>query len=481
MVRGAVEARGGGGGDRGDLARRAGAGVARAREQRRDERGRVDGGEELLGEGAEARIGRAALGRRRGELGEEALVGGAEHVGRRGRVLPHRLDARAAIEADGHLAGRRRDEEDGGALATRAAGAPAAVREALGVSRWIRVDHTVDFGHVETTRGHIGRHEGGDVAGAEGVEDAGALALLELAAQGARAEAGRAEAIGQIGRVGAGADEDERALAGGEEEEVDEGGLALLRADEEGEVLDVLVGGAEAGAFDPRRVGLVAVGEGEHLAREGRGDEVRAALGRGLFEDGLELVAEAEIEHLIGLVEDHRLGRAGVDGAALEVVEQAAGRADDDERALAQGAQLEGVAGAAGDTGDAHADGLEEPRELAGELRGELARGRDEQGRGARGDRLGRQVRGHVLARVRGLGGARLGDAGEHGRQDEADGHGLSRARLRRDAEIAPFEGRVEDGFLDGGEGGKSAGFEGQRDGRREGFEGGGWHESGVS
>ena len=58
------------------------------------------------------------------------------------------------------------------------------------------------------------------------------------------------------------------------------------------------------------------------LAREGGGDEVGAALGRRLLEDGLDLVAEAQIEHLIGLVEDHGLGGAGVDGAALEVIEE---------------------------------------------------------------------------------------------------------------------------------------------------------------
>ncbi len=194
----------------------------------------------------------------------------------------------------------------------------------------------------------------------------------------------------------------------------------------------------------------------------------------------VELVAEAEIEHLIGLVEDDGLGEAGVDRAALEVIEEAARGADDDERALPEGAQFEGVAGAAGDAGDADADGLEEPGELAGELRGELARGGDEERGGARGRGLGRQVRGHVLAGLRGLGGARLGDPAEHRREDEADGDGLAGAGLGGDAEIAPGEGGVEDGLLDGGEGGKPAVFKGRGDGGGEGFEGGGWHESGV-
>jgi hypothetical protein len=53
------------------------------------------------------------------------------------------------------------------------------------------------------------------------------------------------------------------------------------------------------------RVGLHAVGQRRHFAREGRRDEVGAVPGGREGEDRLEVLAEAEIEHAIGLVEHH--------------------------------------------------------------------------------------------------------------------------------------------------------------------------------
>jgi hypothetical protein len=153
---------------------------------------------------------------------------------------------------------------------------------------------------------------------------------------------------------------------------------------------------------------------------------VGAALGRRLAEDGLELVAEAEIEHLIGLVEDDGEGRRGIDRAALEMVEEPTRGADDDQRARAERAELPAVAGATDDGGDADADGLVEPAQLFLELRGELARGRDEQSR--RAARAGSRCR-------RGRSGlsALLDCRLEPLDEDEADRHRLSRSSLRRD------------------------------------------------
>src|SRR5262249_4644936 len=110
------------------------------------------------------------------------------------------------------------------------------------------------------------------------------------------------------------------------------------------------------------------------------------------------------------------------------------------------------------------AERLKEPGELAGELSRELAGGGDEDHRG----------RGHVA-----------GDAGERGgaleigREDEADGDGLSRAGLGKETEIAPFMRGVEDGLLDGCEGDEAAALESGGEDRGKGGEGCvGGHES---
>ena len=87
----------------------------------------------------------------------------------------------------------------------------------------------------------------------------------------------------------------------------------LARLDEVHDVLDVGVGRAEARALDVRGVALHAVGERAHVARERRRDEMRAAPGGHEREDRLEVLAEAEVEHAIGLVEH--------DGAELRRVD----------------------------------------------------------------------------------------------------------------------------------------------------------------
>src|SRR5262249_16931515 len=142
---------------------------------------------------------------------------------------------------------------------------------------------------------------------------------------------------------------------------------------------------------------------------------------------------------------------------------EAAGRARDDRRGAAQRRQLAGVAGAAGDGGDLHAERGEEPGELAADLGGELARRGHDEGEGAGGPPRG----------GRGGGSGRAGRGGgegalEVGRDGEADGDGLPRSSLREDAEVAAGEGGVEDGLLDGGELGEATAGQGRTEGGRE-------------
>ena len=49
-----------------------------------------------------------------------------------------------------------------------------------------------------------------------------------------------------------------------------------------------------------------------------------------MLQQPLDVGQEAEVEHLVGLVEDQRVHVGEVEGAAVGQVDQAAGRADDD-------------------------------------------------------------------------------------------------------------------------------------------------------
>ena len=99
--------------------------------------------------------------------------------------------------------------------------------------------------------------------------------------------------------------------------------------------------------LDRRRVVEKAVGQPPDLVRErGREQQVLAAR-RKDREDLADVADEAHVEHPVGLVEDEDLDPRQVDRPLTEVVEQAAGRRDDDLRAGAQRADLRVEADAA--------------------------------------------------------------------------------------------------------------------------------------
>ena len=157
---------------------------------------------------------------------------------------------------------------------------------------------------------------------------------------------------------------------------------------------------------------------------------MRAPLGGQHRQDGVEILAEAEVEHRVGLVEDDGGERRGVDPPALERVAQAPRRGDDDRGVRRQRALLVHVARATRDRRDAHAERRVQPGQLVGHLLRELARRREDEDAGPRRPaELGREVVEQVA----------------HG---EADRDRLARPGLRRDAEVAPLERLVEHGLL---------------------------------
>ena len=115
---------------------------------------------------------------------------------------------------------------------------------------------------------------------------------------------------------------------------------------------------------------------GRHGRREQRGLPRRRRGGQ----DGLEVLGEAHVQHLVGFVEDEHLERRQVQRAASQVIERAAGRGHDHLDAALQGADLlvhrrAAVDGHHGEPGvlGVLVDGL-------GHLHRQLARGHEDQG-----------------------------------------------------------------------------------------------------
>ena len=173
----------------------------------------------------------------------------------------------------------------------------------------------------------------------------------------------------------------------------------------------------------------VAVGELADRRRHGGREEQRLAARRRLLEDPLDVLHEAEREHLVGLVEHDVAGVRELQPAAADQVHHAAGRADHDLRALAQLHGLLGDRLAAEDGDDLDALELRERAQRLRDLDAELARGREHEHLDVLGrlvDLLdGRQPEGRGLAAA----GLRLADdvAAAH---DHRDGLDLDRRGL---------------------------------------------------
>ena len=175
---------------------------------------------------------------------------------------------------------------------------------------------------------------------------------------------------------------------------------------------------------DVRRLAHVAPGQGHDGAGHGGGEEHRLAGGRGEREQLLDIGQEAQVEHLVGLVEDDDAGVAEVEVTLLREVDEPTGGADDDLDTALERFDLRLVGATAVDGEHADAALLAGALEVAGDLHGELA------GRG-HGERLGLAGRGH---RGEGLV-ARGHDAVEHG---DAEAEGLAGARLRLADDVVP-------------------------------------------
>ena len=102
-----------------------------------------------------------------------------------------------------------------------------------------------------------------------------------------------------------------------------------------------------------------------------------------------DVVDEAHVEHAIGLVEDEDLDGIELHVALLHEVEQATGRRDEDVRLAAERLLLPALTDAAVDDGVRQAEVLAVRPRALGDLRGELARRREDERADAAVLRLG--------------------------------------------------------------------------------------------
>ncbi|KOT24528.1 DEAD/DEAH box helicase domain protein [Burkholderia mallei] len=273
-----------------------------------------------------------------------------------------------------------------GAGAARAAGAADPVHVVLGELRQVVVEHVRDAGDVDPARGDVGCDEHAHAALAQRADRAVARALRQVAVQRGRLEAGVGEAAGELVGVDLGRGEDDRLIERDIAQQVIEQAILVIA------VVDVVHGLRDVRArfdllrdLDALRILQQTVRERADLAVERRREQHRLARRGRRRDDRVDVVDETHVEHAVGFVEHEHLQFGQIDAAALEVVEQAPRRRDEDLRVLREQHQLLAVRDAAED-----ADRAQAAQVLAVRRRGrrhlhrELARRREDEQAGAR-------------------------------------------------------------------------------------------------
>ncbi len=201
------------------------------------------------------------------------------------------------------------EEEDRVAATTGPARPADPVDVALAVGREVVVDDMADPLHVQAAGGHVGGDDHVDLARSQVLDDPLALALRDIAAERGRAMPLAGEVFGErLGRA-LGIDEDQDALDRFGLQDPGEHVFLLMRIDDDEALTD---GVGRRGLLldgDLGRVLQVALGDPADRVGHGGREQRDLPLGRGLGEDPVDVLGEAHLEHLVGLVQDQAAER----------------------------------------------------------------------------------------------------------------------------------------------------------------------------
>ena len=297
------------------------------------------------------------------------------------------------------------------------------------VVRWIEVNHQADVVDVQPAGGHIGGHQHPRVPGGEPVEGALALVLVEVTVDRGGLDSGPGQLLGQPGRAVLGPGEDQGAVGppgdlgrdrhlvrGGQDEHLVIRGLARL---------------IHRGDGMQGRVGQVPGDQAVHVPVQRGGEQHPLPVRRCRVEQLGHGGQEAQVGHVICLVHDGDLDLGQAGRAAVDQVDEPAGRGDHDVHPAGELVDLPAHRGTAVDGGDPDAEPAAQRGEHLGDLAGQFPGGDQDKPAGRAGL-------------------AAAGLAGQPGQQRKAEGEGLAGPGLRA-AQHVPARQRVGQGpGLDG-------------------------------
>ena len=114
----------------------------------------------------------------------------------------------------------------------------------------------------------------------------------------------------------------------------------LVRIDGEVELANIVDGDPVRRQVDVDRFVHVALGQPQNRGRHRGGQQQRLPFGRALAQNAFDVGPKTDVEHAVGFIEDDIANPAQLQGAARQVIEHAAGRADGDAEARTHGGEL---------------------------------------------------------------------------------------------------------------------------------------------
>ncbi len=239
---------------------------------------------------------------------------------RRRRFAPAGFDLGIAQKALDAAAGTRGDQQGADALAARAACAARAVQQGGRIAWQVGVDDEAEVLEIQAAGGDVGRDTDAGTSIAQGLERVAAFLLAQFPRQGDNREAAIAHAADQLVDGGAGRAEHDGCFAVGMADNVDDGILFIAGGDQQGAVFNIDMLLLFGGRGDAHGIFLVTRGEGGDALGHGGREHQGAAGFRRAFENVFEFLAEAHVEHFIGLVQHDDADVRGVQRTATDMV-----------------------------------------------------------------------------------------------------------------------------------------------------------------
>src|SRR5271170_3533098 len=207
-----------------------------------------------------------------------------------------------------------------------------------------------------------------------------ALALALVAVDGGGDDSSFLEGFGDAVGAALGASEDDRSRHFRVFEEFDEHVALLGRVDQDHAVIDSIRGLGYRGDRDLDGIAQQLGGKRAYVRRHRRGKEQVLPLLRDAAYDLSDRLDEAEVQHLIDFIEHQEFDRAEIGRAGVQVIEQSAGRRNQDVQPLGERTNLRAVRHAAEDHGDLERQPRREIAETLRDLTGEFARRAEHEG-----------------------------------------------------------------------------------------------------